>query len=181
MEVPANGVGAGVEALWAGLTPPITGHRQGHIQPAPPARRPRRIYLHHWHSTNRADDLSISSSLPFRTKVVPETLPWLVRRLFRYSLMKRVERPLRTASRASNVRTCKGCDTSGPRMERETSGQRPRPNDRHPHPSRSDQPLRPVQLATQVVTLCCGRERNNGGQHWIFANIRSFECQTNQF
>ena len=36
---------------------------------SPPARRPRRTYLHHWHSTDRADHLLHHHHFPFRTHV----------------------------------------------------------------------------------------------------------------
>ena len=49
---------------------------------SPPARRPRRTYLHHWHSTDRADDLLHHHHFPSGHTWVPETLSWLVSRLF---------------------------------------------------------------------------------------------------
>ena len=49
---------------------------------SPPPRQPRRTYLHHWHSTDRADDLLHHHHFPSGHIWVPETLSWLVRRLF---------------------------------------------------------------------------------------------------
>ena len=44
---------------------------------SPPARRPRRTYLHHWHSTDRADDLlHHHHHFPSGHTWVPETRPW---------------------------------------------------------------------------------------------------------
>ena len=43
---------------------------------SPPARRPRRTYLHHWHSTDRADDLLHRHHFPSGHTWVPETRPW---------------------------------------------------------------------------------------------------------
>ena len=43
---------------------------------SPPARRPRRTYPHHWHSTDRADDLLHHHHFPSGHTWVPETLPW---------------------------------------------------------------------------------------------------------
>ena len=43
---------------------------------SPPARRPRRTYLHHWHSTDRADDLLHRHHFPSGHTRVPETRPW---------------------------------------------------------------------------------------------------------
>ena len=40
---------------------------------SPPARRPRRTYLHHWHSTDRADDLLHHHHFPSGHTWVPET------------------------------------------------------------------------------------------------------------
>ena len=42
---------------------------------SPPARRPRRTYLHHWHSTDRADDLLHHHHFPSGHTWVPETRP----------------------------------------------------------------------------------------------------------
>ena len=39
---------------------------------SPPARRPRRTYLHHWHSTDRADDLLHHHHFPSGHTWVPE-------------------------------------------------------------------------------------------------------------
>ena len=44
---------------------------------SPPARRPRRTYPHHWHSTDRADDLlHHHHHFPSGHTWVPETRPW---------------------------------------------------------------------------------------------------------
>ena len=43
---------------------------------SPPARRPRRTYLHHWHSTDRADDLLHRHHFPSGHTRVMETRPW---------------------------------------------------------------------------------------------------------
>ena len=43
---------------------------------SPPARRPRRTYLHHWHSTDRAGDLLHRHHFPSGHTWVPETRPW---------------------------------------------------------------------------------------------------------
>ena len=44
---------------------------------SPPARRPRRTHLHHWHSTDRADDLlHHHHHFPSGHTWVPETRPW---------------------------------------------------------------------------------------------------------
>ena len=43
---------------------------------SPPARRPRRTCLHHWHSTDRADDLLHHHHFPSGHTRVPETRPW---------------------------------------------------------------------------------------------------------
>ena len=43
---------------------------------SPPARRPRRTYLHHWHSTDRADDLLHRHHFPSGHTWVPKTRPW---------------------------------------------------------------------------------------------------------
>ena len=43
---------------------------------SPPARRPRRTHLHHWHSTDRADDLLHHHHFPSGHTWVPETGPW---------------------------------------------------------------------------------------------------------
>ena len=43
---------------------------------SPPARRPRRTYPHHWHSTDRADDLLHHHHFPSGHTWVPETRPW---------------------------------------------------------------------------------------------------------
>ena len=45
---------------------------------SPPARRPRRTYPHHWHSTVRADDLLHRHHIPFRTHVGAENSSSLV-------------------------------------------------------------------------------------------------------
>ena len=48
---------------------------------SPPARRPRRTYPHHWHSTDRADDLlHHHHHFPSGHTWVPEIVSWLVRR-----------------------------------------------------------------------------------------------------
>ena len=43
---------------------------------SPPPRRPRRTHLHHWHSTDRADDLLHHHHFPSGHTWVPETRPW---------------------------------------------------------------------------------------------------------
>ena len=43
---------------------------------SPPVRRPRRTHLHHWHSTDRADDLLHRHHFPSGHTWVPETRPW---------------------------------------------------------------------------------------------------------
>ena len=49
---------------------------------SPPARRPRRTYLHHWHSTDRADDLlHHHHHFPSGHTWVPKIVSWLVRQL----------------------------------------------------------------------------------------------------
>ena len=47
---------------------------------SPPARRPRRTHPHHWHSTDRADDLLHHHHFPSGHTWVPKTRSWLVRR-----------------------------------------------------------------------------------------------------
>ena len=49
---------------------------------SPPARRPRRTHPHHWHSTDRADDLPHHHHFPSGHTWVPKIVSWLVRRLF---------------------------------------------------------------------------------------------------
>ena len=86
---------------------------------SPPARRPRRTYPHHWHSTDRADDLlHHHHHFPSGHTWVPETRPW--------SLTCRDCGPI-LSPRVPNL-----VPIPGPRMERETPGQRPRPNYGHP-------------------------------------------------
>ena len=47
---------------------------------SPPARRPRRTYPHHWHSTDRADDLlHHHHHFPSGHTWVPEPQSWLIR------------------------------------------------------------------------------------------------------
>ena len=142
---------------------------------SPPARRPRRTYLHHWHSTDRADDLlHHHHHFPSGHTWVPETRPWSSHTI---SSAKRLPEDLppslaqhgscrrsSTSSSSLPFRTHVGARNSavvvdlplcgpmlsprvphhvpipGPRMERETPGQRPRPNYGHPqvqHRSRS--------------------------------------------
>ena len=43
---------------------------------SPPARRPRRTHPHHWHSTDRADDLLHHHHFPSGHTWVTETRPW---------------------------------------------------------------------------------------------------------
>ena len=43
---------------------------------SPPARRPRRTYLHHWHSTDRADDLLHRHHFPSGHTWVPTIRSW---------------------------------------------------------------------------------------------------------
>ena len=74
---------------------------------SPPARRPRRTYLHHWHSTDRADDLlHHHHHFPSGHTWVPETRPW--------SLTCRDWGPM------LSPRVPKFVPIPGPRMERET-------------------------------------------------------------
>ena len=47
---------------------------------SPPPRQPRRTHLHHWHSTDRADDLLHHHHFPSGHTWVPEIVSWLVRR-----------------------------------------------------------------------------------------------------
>ena len=85
---------------------------------SPPARRPRRTYLHHWHSTDRADDLLHHHHFPFRTHVGAGNSAVVVN-LPRWG-------PI-LSPRVPNL-----VPIPGPRMERETPGQRPRLNYGHP-------------------------------------------------
>jgi hypothetical protein len=59
---------------------------------SPPARRPRRTYLHHWHSTDRAGDLLHRHHFPSGHTWVPKTTSCLVRLHLRYSRMSRRHR-----------------------------------------------------------------------------------------
>ena len=43
---------------------------------SPPPRRPRRTYLHHWHSTDRANDLLHHHHFPSGHTWVPKTRSW---------------------------------------------------------------------------------------------------------
>ena len=86
---------------------------------SPPARRPRRTYLHHWHSTDRADDLLHHHHFPFRTHVGAGNSAVVV--------------DLPRCAPMLSPRVPHHVPIPGPRMERETSGQRPRPNYGHPH------------------------------------------------
>ena len=47
---------------------------------SPPARRPRRTYLHHWHSTDRADDLLHHHHFPSGHTWVPIIRSWALTR-----------------------------------------------------------------------------------------------------
>ena len=47
---------------------------------SPPARRPRRTYLHHWHSTDRADDLLHRHHFPSGHTWVPIIRSWALTR-----------------------------------------------------------------------------------------------------
>ena len=87
---------------------------------SPPARRPRRTYLHHWHSTDRADDLlHHHHHFPSGHTWVPIIRSWALTRGFalhpgtrnRYEI-----RYTRTQHRPPIA-----------------AGQRPRPSFRHPH------------------------------------------------
>ena len=49
---------------------------------SPPARRPRRTYLHHWHSTDRADDLLHHHHFPSGHTWVPIIRSWALTRGF---------------------------------------------------------------------------------------------------
>ena len=49
---------------------------------SPPARRPRRTYLHHWHSTDRADDLLHHHHFPSGHTWVPTIRSWVLTRGF---------------------------------------------------------------------------------------------------
>ena len=49
---------------------------------SPPARRPRRTYLHHWHSTDRADDLLHRHHFPSGHTWVPIIRSWALTRGF---------------------------------------------------------------------------------------------------
>ena len=49
---------------------------------SPPARRPRRTYPHHWHSTDRANDLLHHHHFPSGHTWVTETRPWALTRGF---------------------------------------------------------------------------------------------------
>ena len=49
---------------------------------SPPARRPRRTYLHHWHSTDRADDLLHHHHFPSGHTWVPTIRSWALTRGF---------------------------------------------------------------------------------------------------
>ena len=98
---------------------------------SPPARRPRRTYLHHWHSTDRADDLLHHHHFPSGTHVGAGNSAVVVD-LPRWGPM--------LSPRVPNL-----VPIPGPRMERETPGQRPRPNYGHPQPLAELHPLRTVE------------------------------------
>ena len=57
----------------------LTGAACGGLE-SPPARRPRRTYLHHWHSTDRADDLLHRHHFPSGHTWVPIIRSWALTR-----------------------------------------------------------------------------------------------------
>ena len=63
---------ANSETSPATLTTPALDRRSLRWFESPPARRPRRTYLHHWHSTDRADDLLHRHHFPSGHTWVPE-------------------------------------------------------------------------------------------------------------
>ena len=73
---------ANSETSTAALTTPALDRRSLRWFGSPPARRPRRTYLHHWHSTDRADDLLHRHHFPSGHTWVPETVSLVVRRHF---------------------------------------------------------------------------------------------------
>ena len=106
---------------------------------SPPARRPRRTYLHHWHSTDRADDLlHHRHHFPSGHTVSAENS----------AVGVDVARWGPTLSpRVPNL-----VPIPGPRMERETPGQRPRPNYGHPHAAwRSHRQQHPAAAASAAL------------------------------
>ena len=95
---------------------------------SPPPRPPRRTHLHHWHSTDRANDLLHHHHFPSGHTWVPKTRPWALTRGFalhpgtrnRYEI-----RRTRTQDRPP--------DSASARI---AARQRPRPSFRHPQDAR---------------------------------------------
>ena len=85
---------------------------------SPPARQPRRTNLHHWHSTDRADDLLHHHHFPSGHTWVPIIRSWAMTRGF----------ALRSGTR--NRYEIRYTRTGSARI---AAGQRPRPSFRHPH------------------------------------------------
>ena len=73
---------ANSETSPAALTTPALDRRSLRWFGISPARRPRRTYLHHWHSTDRADDLLHHHHFPSGHTWVPIIRSWALTRGF---------------------------------------------------------------------------------------------------
>ena len=97
---------------------------------SPPARRPRRTYLHHWHSTDRANDLLHRHHFPSGHTWVPKIVSWPVRRVGAHNSVVGADQGFRAPSRDQESVQDSVHDESASAPI--AAGQRPRPSFRHP-------------------------------------------------